>query len=149
MKHKIIIGLGNPIVADDAVGFRVAVSVGERLGLEQIRCQVIDLDLLDELEGYDEAVFIDAMQTGKRSVGEVVMVKEESMRELRYYSSPHSLNLPSILDLGRQLGLSLPRVIRIYGIEVQDVVNYSESLTPAVAAAVPRIVDYIVERERT
>lgn len=149
MTCKIIIGLGNPIVADDAVGHRVAVALGERLGIDQVRCQVIGLDLLDELSGYEEAVFVDAMQTGKVAVGEVVVVNEESLGDLRYYSSPHSLNLPSILDLGRRLGLNLPRVIRIYGIEVADVVNYTESLTPAVEAALPRIIDFIAERERT
>ena len=34
--------------------------------------------------------------------------------------------------------------MRLVGIEAQDVVNFSEQCTPAVAAAIPRAVDEVV-----
>ena len=57
------------------------------------------------------------------------------------------MNLPTALALGRQAGLHLPedRNILLVGIEAEDVLNFGESCTPAVAAAVPRAVEEVLQ----
>jgi hypothetical protein len=48
------------------------------------------------------------------------------------------MSLPTALGLGRQAGLCLPtdQDILLVGIEAQDILNFGEACTPAVAAAV-------------
>ena len=52
------------------------------------------------------------------------------------------MTLPTALTLGRQAGLHLPddEAISLVGIEAEDILNFGETCTPAVAAAVPRAV---------
>ena len=56
------------------------------------------------------------------------------------------MNLPTALAFGRQAGLPLPedRHILLVGIEAEDILNFCEECTPAVAAAVPRAVDEVL-----
>ena len=62
-------------------------------------------------------------------------------------ASAHDVNLPTALALGRHAGLHLPedRHILLVGIEAEDVINFSQSCTPAVAAAIPRAVETVVQ----
>jgi len=46
-----------------------------------------------------------------------------------------------VLALGRQLGLSVPRRVKILAIEVQDPVTVGTSLTPALEEVLPVIVN--------
>ena len=73
-------------------------------------------------------------------------------------ASSHDMTLPTALALGRQAGLRLPEdeAISLVGIEAEDILNFGETCTPAVAAAVPRAVadvlaalDSLPEPEKT
>jgi hypothetical protein len=57
------------------------------------------------------------------------------------------MNLPTALALGRQAGLPLPedRNILLVGIEAEDILNFGETCTPAVAAAVPLTVVEVLQ----
>ena len=63
----LVLGLGNPILGDDAVGIFVAREIkrlaGERTGVTVKEASVGGFDLLDLLEGYRGAVIIDAIKT--------------------------------------------------------------------------------------
>jgi Ni,Fe-hydrogenase maturation factor len=56
------------------------------------------------------------------------------------------MTLPMALTLGRQAGLRLPEdeAIVLVGIEADDILNFGEACTPAVAAAVPRAVEAVL-----
>lgn len=62
-------------------------------------------------------------------------------------NSSHDLSLVGALALGRSLGLTLPddEAITIVAVEVEDVLTFGERCTPAVQAAIPRIVQMIIE----
>jgi hypothetical protein len=45
--------------------------------------------------------------------------------------------------LGKRLGMHIPKEIRIYAIEVEDNQTFSESCSPLVEQAIPRIVEEI------
>ena len=142
--NKIFIGLGNPIISDDAVGHRVADLIERRVPDAITRRQVICLELLDEMDGTDEAVFIDAMRTGEYPPGTVVRIEEDRIAHLRNVTAPHSLNLPAIMEMGRGLGYRMPARIRYYGIEARDLETFSERMTDELEAALPAIVERIL-----
>jgi hydrogenase maturation protease len=99
--------------------------------------------LLDELTGYDAAIVVDAVRTGTRAPGTVYSFPFESLRS-ESGPSPHAAGLPTVIRLGRQSGVPLPERIHIVAVEVDDVESIGESLTPAVARAVPTARDAVL-----
>ena len=72
--RTLVLGLGNPILSDDSVGFRVAQLLRSRLDQREVtvlETGVAGLNLLDLLVGYDKAVIIDAIQTVEGKAGDV------------------------------------------------------------------------------
>lgn len=73
----IIIGLGNPILGDDSVGWRVAELVRqfiERSGSPhpdlEVDCLALGgISLMERMVGYDRAIIIDALTTQQKPVG--------------------------------------------------------------------------------
>ena len=107
------------------------------------------LELLDVVQGYDKVVIIDAIQTTKGKAGEVRVLAEKDFERSVHGSSPHGINIATALALGRKLvPKDMPKEVVFYAIEVEDLLNVSEKLTPKVAEAVPGIVERI-ERELT
>jgi hydrogenase maturation protease len=146
--RTLIIGLGNPLVTDDSVGLRVAVELRECLAGRDDVAIVEDycggLRLMERMAGYEQAIVIDAIVTGA-TPGTIHRLAAGDMPTQRTASS-HDMTLPTALTLGRQAGLRLPldADILILGVEAEDVVNFGETCTPAVAAAVPQAVGEVL-----
>jgi hydrogenase maturation protease len=145
----LILGLGNPLVSDDSAGLRVAAELKTRLA-DRPEIEVGEdywggLRLMERLAGYDRAVVIDAICTGAPP-GTIHHLAPDALPTQRS-ASAHDVNLPTALALGRQAGLRLPedRHIRLVGIEAGDILNFAETCTPAVAAAVPRAVEAVLQ----
>jgi Ni,Fe-hydrogenase maturation factor len=60
--------------------------------------------------------------------------------------STHDLSLLGALALGRVLGMNLPpdEAIVFIAVEVEDVLGFGETCTPAVTAAIPRAVEAVL-----
>lgn len=155
MPRTLIVGLGNPILGDDGVGWKVAEAVKRELEIGELQTQSpilpssIDVDcfalgglsLMERLVGYDRAIVIDAVQTQKPP-GTVACFRLEDFPDHAgaNLTAAHDTSLPKALALGRQLGAHLPREVWVVGIEAEQLYDFSETLTPAVEAAVPRAV---------
>jgi len=147
-RRLLVLGLGNPIVSDDAVGFAVIEKLTSRLSSEQITIttgQAGGLALLDIMVGYDSVIVVDAIMTGRYKPGEIVQFQPEDFAGSRRGAAVHDVSLFQALELGRRIGLSVPRDIRIVAIEIQDNVNVAEKLTPEVQAAVDPAVEMVVK----
>lgn len=135
----LILGLGNDILSDDAVGLRVAAGLQRRLGARrdvEVRqvCEM-GLALLDLIVGCREAILVDSIQTDGADPGTLREFDAADLRTRRG-ASPHFLGVGETLELGRLLGLAMPERVRILAIEVADPFTLGTDLTPAVAAAV-------------
>jgi hydrogenase maturation protease len=154
--RTIVIGLGNPLLGDDGVGWRVADRVEELLranpagyarGVEIDRLGVGGLALMERLTGFDAAVFVDAAEFRDRPIGEV---RTRSLAELEEYGpghldSAHDSSLAAALALGRRLGAHLPDRIEVVTIQVRSNDVFGDVLSPAVAAAVPAAVALVMD----
>ncbi len=136
----LVLGMGNPILADDGAGICVARRLKQRLDgdVTITEASVGGLNLIELLAGYDRAILIDAIQTRGGTAGEVHRLAPEDFNSTRHATNPHDLNFATALELGKRLGMSLPEEIVIFAIEVADVTSFSERCTPAVARAIPR-----------
>jgi hydrogenase maturation protease len=143
----IIIGLGNPLLGDDSVGWRVAEQVRELCEVDLDCLSVGGLSLMERLVGYDRAVLIDAITTGKQPTGSVSLYKLEELPDLSagHTGSTHDTSLQNALKLGQSMGVQLPTEVVVVGIEAQSVYEFSEVLSPPVAAAIPQAVQMVME----
>jgi hydrogenase maturation protease len=148
--RTIVIGLGNPLLGDDGVGWRVADEVEKLLGagwdpgepghaVEVQRLGVGGLRLMECLTGYDHAIVVDAAELPDRPLGEVrtCPLAELDDSAAGHIDSPHDASLLTALTLGRRLGASLPDRIDAVTIQVRLTDVFSEDLSTEVAAAVP------------
>ena len=103
------------------------------------------LNLLDVLAGYDKAIVVDAIQTGEGKPGQIYRFIPDAFDVTRHAASPHDVNFATALELGRMLGLPLPREIIIFAIEVADASTFSEECTPAVRGAIPVCVEMVLQ----
>jgi hydrogenase maturation protease len=137
----VIIGVGNPVRCDDGVGLRVARELRGR-GVEVVELCAGGLRIMEAARGYDQAVVIDAIESGGRP-GSVYRFDEETVPQTRNAGSTHAGSLVAALALGRAAGLPIPEDIRIWAVEAGDVDTFTETLTPAVQAAVRPLAETI------
>ncbi len=109
-----------------------------------MEASIAGLDFLDELVGYDRTIIVDAVQTRGGKPGEIRRFEPGTFTTTCHANSPHDVNFATALELGKRLGLDLPRLIVIFGIEVEDVTSFGEECTPAVMAAIPDCVNRIL-----
>jgi len=131
-KPVLVLGLGNDILSDDAVGLRVAREIRRRLsgsdGIEVQETSEMGLALLDYIAGFEDLVLVDAVQTGQAPPGFLHEFDDSRLKVLPVVS-PHFLGVGEIVALGRQLGLPVPGRVTIFAIEVQDPFTVSEGMT--------------------
>jgi hydrogenase maturation protease len=143
----LVLGLGNDILTDDAVGLQVAQAVRARLaGDQDIEVKAtteMGLALLDEIADRESVVLVDSVQTGKVPPGHIHEIGPEELSSL-FATSPHFLGVGETLALGRLLGLAMPRQVRIFAIEVQDPFTLGTRLTASVQRAVAPAVEQVV-----
>jgi hydrogenase maturation protease len=155
----IIIGLGNPILGDDGVGWRVAELVKQRIEASgsphpnlEVDCLALGgISLMERMVGFDRAIVIDSLTTGQKPVGSVFHFPIEDLPVLTadHITAVHDTSLPTALQLGRTMGAHLPDKIDIVGIETVSVYDFSEELSPPVAQAVPQAVNQVLELMNT
>lgn len=135
----LVLGLGNDLLADDAVGLHVARAAAARLAGRSdavVReTTEMGLALLDEIVGFDALVVVDAIQTGRVPPGHVHEFDGGAL-EGHQLSAPHFLGVAETLELGGRLGLSMPRRTRVVAVEVEDPFTLSTRMTDAVESAV-------------
>lgn len=103
------------------------------------------LNLLDILVGYDRTIIVDAIQTREGTVGNVYHLRADDFEPCLHVSCAHDIDFATALELGRKIGLRLPRDITIVAVEVQDVVTFGEKCTPLVQVAINTAVDMILQ----
>jgi hydrogenase maturation protease len=141
----LIVGLGNPILGDDGVGWVIAQNLRDQLitrtDLEFDFLSLGGLSLMERLTGYQHVILIDAIASGENSSGKVISFPLNEIPDptAGHSSSVHDTSLRNALNLGRTMNISLPRDenIIVVAVEAANVYDFSEELTPQVAAAVP------------
>jgi hydrogenase maturation protease len=146
--RTVVVGLGNPVRADDSVGLAVIRELRERLtgeeGIDLVELWAGGLRLVEAITGYDRAVVVDALSTGRIPPGSVRRLHLSDLADTRTTTCSHDASLPTALETWKRLGMPVPEDLEIWGIEVQEMDTFSELLTEPVARAVPRVATEIL-----
>jgi hydrogenase maturation protease len=145
----LVLGMGNTILSDDGVGIYVVQELEKRLEREDVdfaKASVGGMRILDVVGGYERVIMVDAIQTQEGTPGEIYRLTPERFRLSLHAGSSHDLSLPGALTFGRTMGLTLPKDedFVIIAIEVEDVITFAETCTPAVQEAIPRAVSTVL-----
>lgn len=104
---------------------------------------------MERIIGYQRVILIDSLNTGQYAQGEVVTFSLDSLTDLLHghSASAHDLSLKGALALGRSMGADLPHDedIQVVAIEAAHVYDFTEELTPEIAAAVPKAVAMVMK----
>lgn len=157
----LIIGLGNPILGDDGVGWRVAETVASCLQADGAGRPPAEIDylslgglsLMERLVGYRRAIIVDAIQTRGGTPGQVHAFPLQALPDpsAGHTTAAHDTSLQTALAVGRQMGAQLPQQIVIVAVETRPTFDFSQELSPAVEAAVPlaaqTVLDLLTQEE--
>jgi len=156
----LIIGLGNPILGDDGVGWVVAEKVQAALFNPQSAIynpQSIEVDcaslgglsLMERLTGSERVILVDAIFTGKQPIGTVRRFLLDELPDLSagHSASAHDTSLRNALHVGLDMQVPLPEDenVTIVTVEAEAVYDFSQELSPAVAAAVPLALQQVLD----
>jgi len=133
----LVLGMGNDILTDDAIGILVVRETME-----------MGLALLDFVVGYDTLILVDAIQTGRAAPGHIHEITPEQLKLLPD-RTPHFLGVAETLLLGRRLGLAMPTRFRIFAIEVGDPFTFGTEMSAALKRALPLAVGKVLAALRS
>jgi len=146
----IVIGLGNPVLGDDGVGWRIVETIQQALGVPNtiqpdvdFNCLAVGgLSLMEHLIGYEWAILVDALSLGRLPLGDIYCLKLTDLPDhiTGHTGSAHDTSLQTALQMGKATGANLPDEILVVGVETHNAYEFSEKLSPQVEAAIPRAV---------
>ena len=148
----LVIGLGNPILGDDGVGWKVAEALSEQLSSTtksflkdenskiEVDCASLGgLSLMERMLGYDRVILVDSMETGGNTVGSVRAFPLAALENPRlgHSASTHDTSLMTALQTAQTMGMDVPSRVHVVAIEAKNVFDFSEKLSPEVEKAIP------------
>jgi hydrogenase maturation protease len=152
----LVIGLGNPILGDDGVGWRVAQEAEKKIQdisddsereYEFDYLSLGGLSLMERMQGYQDVVVVDSITTGRQPLGTIYSLLLSSLPNLSagHTTAIHDTSLTSALKVGRKMGITLPDNVWVVAVEAENVYDFSEELSTPIAGAVPKATDVLVE----
>ncbi len=146
-----VLGVGNILLGDEGVGVRVV----ERLerdyrfppGVSLIDGGTSGMEMLEDLEGLDKLVMVDAVRAGLAPATPLKLVGDQVPVFFKTKLSPHQIGLSDVLATLALTG-NAPGEAVIVGIEPVSL-ELSLALTPEVEAKLPELVDMVLDELRS
>ena len=148
MKSTLVLGIGNTLLGDEGAGVhaleRVRALLGDATDVDLIDAGTLSFMLLPTLETYRRLVVLDAAQLNAPA-GTVAAFEGAAMDEFlgRPRRSVHEVGLCDLMDMAR-LSDCFPQQRMLVGIQ-PEFVDWSETCSPPVAAALDEVARRVVE----
>jgi hydrogenase maturation protease len=142
--HVLVLGLGNELLGDDAVGIIVTRELHKQLSkflshkASFIATNDFGYVLLDLIEGYDRLIVIDSVKVAPDEVGSIRVLDLDDMPSGLLL--PHELSLKDLISMGRQIGLEMPSDVKVIAIGIEG--SYFQ-LSERVKNALPKILEEV------
>ena len=138
-------------MGDDAAGIQavrmVKAKVPPRADLEFKEVSVGGLKLVEEMLGYDTVFLLDTLAATGTDVGRIREFSPDDFNETQHTAAPHVTNFATALELYKKLEPDMvPRVIRIFTIDVEEDLTFREGMSPTVQKAVAELADMLVSK---
>lgn len=149
MKNRtLVLGIGSPIMCDDAIGLRVLQELGKRgvKGVDLEEACASGLDLIEIMLDHELVIIVDAIIQSGHPPGTVMVMSPEDFSDTVHGTNPHEANVATTIELGRTLEPDrFPKKVRFVAVEANDVITVTDKMTPEVEAALDRTVEKVLE----
>ncbi len=158
MPRSLVLGIGNPLRGDDALGWHAARQLARLHGteaeaqflednrwvsadasLEIMACQQMTMDLVEPVHNADQVIFIDATVKGEPGSLACEAVTPEAPQNL----ISHQFDAPTLLAAVQALYGACPKAV-VFSVTASTF-DYTEELSPPVAAWLPELVKRMAE----
>ncbi len=144
----LVIGLGNEVLTDDAIGPRLSMALKARFKRPEIQfltAAIGGLEMVELFSRYEKVFIVDAIKTRGGVPGTVYCLKPEDFKQTLHLTNFHDVNFLVGLDLAKRLGIKLPSEIHILAVEIVEDLVFSEEFTPEIQAKYPEVLNEIFE----
>ena len=142
MKNILLLGIGNDILSDDGIGIKLVNHLESHLISEKIdflTAVIGGMELIELLNGYEQAIIIDAIRTGEGAPGTVYHMKPANFKETLHMSSFHDMSFLTALQFAKKMKIQIPERIDIIAIEIVEDLLFSNEFSPAIQKHYHRI----------
>ena len=145
----LVIGLGSPIMTDDAIGLEVVQEIEDMAldGIETRQEAIGGLDIIPVMWGYKHVIIVDAIQTGSYEPGTIMFFNPEDFNDTIGDASAHDINLATAMRIGREMEPEMmPDEVCFVAIEAEDIGTVNEGMTPKLVEAKPSAVKAVLHQ---
>lgn len=145
----LVIGLGSPIMTDDAIGLEVVDEI-ESMHMPDVETRqeaIGGLDIIPQLWGYKHVVIVDAIMTQMYEPGTIMFFNPDDFEETIGDASAHDINLATAMRIGREMEPEMmPDKVCFIAIEAEDIGTVNEGMTPRLVKAKPSAVRAVLHQ---
>ncbi len=145
-QRSLILGIGNTIRGDDAVGILIARELKNTISDQNIVVEEVSelgLNLVDLASGFSKLIIIDSIKTANGKAGYIHKLDPNNFKRGQYSYSTHKLGLPTLIEMAKTLNLDLPEEIVIYAVEIEKNDEFEEKLSLSVQNSIPRVINML------
>jgi hydrogenase maturation protease len=146
--RTLVLGIGSPIMCDDAIGLRVLQELSKMnvKGVDLEEACTSGLDLIEIMLDYERVIIVDAILKSSHEPGTILVLTPDAFSDTVHGVNPHEANVATTIELGRSLEPNrFPKEILFVAVEVNDVFTVSDQMTPEVEAALGGTVQTVLD----
>ncbi|MGA1791527.1 MAG: hydrogenase maturation protease [bacterium] len=146
MKRTLILGIGNTIRGDDAVGIEAIRRLREQTDIRDVDIEETSeagFNLLSMMTGYDWAIIVDSIQTKGGRTGEIYRFTHRDLDWPESVQCSHNTGIPAVLEWADKMSVPLPQEIIFYMVEITKNDIFYEGLTKPIRDVIPKVVGMI------
>jgi hydrogenase maturation protease len=144
----LILGIGNDILTDDAIGPKIVKRLQEDLSYDNISFLTAaagGLEILEMIKNYQQVIIIDAIKTRDGIPGTVYNLTPENFKETLHISSFHDVSFLTALKLAAKLEIPVPGRIDIIAVEIVEDLTFSNDFSKPISDKYDKIYHEIRE----
>lgn len=135
MQDILILGLGNDILTDDAIGPKLVRRLEN--DLSQRKYQFLSaatggMEIMELIKDFNQVIILDAIKTNNGQPGDIYHLTPKNFTETLHISSFHDVSFLNALELARQMDIKLPQKIDIIAVEIVEDLVFSDEFSPRI-----------------
>jgi hydrogenase maturation protease len=133
----LILGIGNDILTDDAIGPKIVKRLQEDISSDNISFLTAaagGLEILEMIKNYQQVLIIDAIKTRDGIPGTIYYLTPDNFKETLHISSFHDVSFLTALELAKKLEIPIPSRIDIIAVEIVEDLTFSNEFSEDIAS---------------
>lgn len=144
MKPFVIIGIGNPMLCDDGIGYHIVESLRPLLNMEIFDFfteYICHLELLEKIEGYQTAFIIDGNRSEEQIPGRISFFDEKNYTGMIHLDNYHDFSLREMIQLAENLEIKVAEKIHVIAIEIEEDKTFCDELSKPLQQIYPTLLE--------